>query len=254
MENHPLRVSLGRWAAAFLQASPRLALAIVGACSAGAAAPPRPAVPRLPPEEIVVRTTSFAFRMGARVDEAWPARADETRAALGGELTALLEEEDITVPLLARQLGVTWPDEPLAFDVAMGPPGHVGPCDAEVPRLLHVARQGPPPAMFFACVLGRGFVRLAEESPLFRAIGARVRSREDAARLYACVVGYAVAATLAASRREPRTTRLLEQGLGERCTPAMLDWLGREWVKRVRDEESAAGFGARAAEAQLGPH
>ncbi len=201
-----------------------------------------------PPDEIIVRTDRFVFHMGARVDEAWPARAEETRVALGRSAETLLDQEDTTVAILARQLGVVWPTEPLDFDVLLSADERdVAPCATKLPRRLEVTLASiahPQPDLFFACALERGFTRLAAESALARALGGA--GDAGAGGFYACLTGYAVAVVLIAGTHDARVSRRLELGLSEMCSPRELDWLGTEWVKRVRDDESAEAFGARA--------
>jgi hypothetical protein len=247
MENDPSRASLGRWARARLQARRTWALGLLPlllavACEAGTAARPRTVLSRVPPEEIIVRTTSFAFHMGARVDERWPEKAEETRASLGQALSVLLVEEDTTVPILARQLGVTWPDDPLDFDVVLRAGGRGDGCDAKVPRLLDVGEAAP--RVFFACVLERSFGRLREESALHRGL---TGGRADAEPVYACIVAYAVGAVMVAQASDRDEARAIENRLGDACTKGALAWVSREWIKRVRGGESAEAFGARAA-------
>jgi hypothetical protein len=190
--------------------------------------------------------------LGARVDLAWTAEADAARTAVGRALEVVLDEEDTVVPTLARQLGLPRPTEPLDFDVSFRGAVDDGPCDSGLPRRLYVTTSGTAPTPFFACVLGRAFERTAPESEIYRAILAAAPPHGEAAerardRLYACIVRYAVATVLLATPRDRRVARAIERGLGESCSPPALDWMGREWVKRVREDEGAAAFGARAA-------
>ena len=204
-----------------------------------------------PPEEIVIRTDRFRFHTGARIDETWPARAEETRVALGAAMELLLEEEDTTVPILARQLGVDWPSDPVDFDVLpRGPRSPPDPCAGGLRRRLSVGDTSP--VLFFACTLDASLAWLKGESALYRGMGTAgagdAGGGGPATRdgLYACIVRYAVAAVLVARTPDRREAKRAEVALGEACAPKVIDWLGREWVKRVREEESAEAFGARA--------
>jgi hypothetical protein len=219
------------------------------ACTPGPSVRPAPLLPRTPPREIVVRTTSFRFHMGARVDETWPVRAEETRAALGQLLPVLLEEEDTTVPVLAKELGVAWPDDPVDFDARLGP--GAAPCDPKMARVLDVS--GGRARMFFACVLERAFMRLAPESAAYRGVESGSAGEPQAERLYACIVTVAVSTVLVARADDKEDARGVERGLAEGCDPRALDWVAREWIKRVREEETADAFGARAARALADP-
>jgi len=187
--------------------------------------------------------------MGAAVDPTWPEKAEETRMALGARLPELLDEEDTDVPILAHQLGVAWPDDALDFDVILAGDER-RPCDAKIPRLLLVG--GGEGRVFFACVLERSFARLAQQAELHRELTAA--NAAQAEPLYACIVAYAVAAVMVARASEPKEARTVESRLSDDCTPRMLDWLGREWVKRVRGEETAGAFAARAALALATEH
>jgi hypothetical protein len=236
-----------------------LALSVPASCSLGCGSarhvePDLPPFHQAPPDEIIVRTDHFAFHMGIRVDEAWAARADGTRAAVGRAAEVLLEDEDTTVSILSRQLGVEFPREPLDFDVALTAPVEpdVSGCDTKLPHRLELpvaAIAHPQPELFFACVLERAFTRLEPESVLARAMGAGRAGSGDgrAGPLYACVVQYAVGTMLVARAHDAKVSRRLEVRLGEVCSERELDWLGKEWVKRVREDESAEAFGARAA-------
>ena len=177
-------------------------------CAGASPAHPLPVPPRLPPDEVVVRTASFAFHMGARVDETWTTQADDARTALGSAIAVLLDEEDSAVPTLARQLGVVWPAEPLDFDVSFRGHRDDGPCDSGVPFRLVVTSSRATPTPFFACVLERGFVRLARESTIYRAVLATLEVHGEAAetaaeRLYGCMVRYAVSGVVLAGPRDP---------------------------------------------------
>ncbi len=181
-------------------------------CASATPTHPLPTLPRLPPDEVVVRTTNFVFHMGVRVDEAWATEAEEARAALGSALGVLLDEEDSVVPTLARQLGVPWPGEALDFDVSFRGERDDGPCDSSVPRRLYVATSRAAPAQFFACVLNRSFVRLAGESAVYRAILATLEQHGDVTaqaseRLHACFVRYAVASVVLAGSLDKRVAR-----------------------------------------------
>ena len=228
-----------------------LALAVVPTpgCARGAAAGPVPPLTRVVPEAIIIRTTSFAFHLGAGVDPTWPAKSEKARAELGRALSVLLDEEDTAVPLLARQLGVAWPSETVDFDVVLRDAEGRAPCDAKLPRLLEVGRT--PARLFFACVLERSFARLAPDSSLYRAIAASRPSIADpggeASRLYACVTAYAVSALMVAQTHDEGEQRATEEALGEECAPRALAWVGHAWIKRVRGVETAEAFGARAA-------
>jgi hypothetical protein len=241
------------------------ALAALASCAAAAPQESRSrslantAVPREPPRRIIVRTTSFAFHMGAHVDESWPSKAEETRAVLGQMLTVLLDEEDATVPVLARQLGVTWPDtgldDALDFDVELEASAS---CDSNMPRVLGVARGGEP-RVFFGCVLARAFVRLEHESAVYRGLvktGGVSATRAVPAdeQLYACIVTYAVSAVLVARAQDKAEARAVERGLAAACDRRALDWMAAEWIKRVREDESPQAFGARAADAMRAAH
>jgi hypothetical protein len=215
-------------------------------------------LPRTPPDSIVIRTDDFTFYMGARVDETWPARAEQTRDALGANLEMLALHEDAVVPTLAHQLGVAWPSEQPDFDVSLraNVMGEGDPtCDAALPRMLYVRdtrSSAPRPAVFFACVLDRTFGRLEGESLLRRGIeGVRAGLVEPARKqtegLYGCISAYAVATVVVAVARDEKAAQVIEHDLGDRCSTKALDWLGHQWIKRVRDEESAEGFGRRAA-------
>jgi hypothetical protein len=253
MENHPSRASLGRWPRAHSQARVVLALGLLAlsACAHGDPVRPQPIVPRLPAREILVRTTSFTFRMGAAVDETWPEKAEETRASLGAAVATLLEEEDTTVPILARELGVTWPNDPLAFDVILRDEAST-PCGAKLPRLLQVGGGGA--RVFFACALERAFARLGEEGALRQGMTKGRGQTEDSVRaepaeldrLYACVVAYAVAAVMVARADGKKEAREAESRLGDACTPGALQWVAKEWIRRVKEEESAEEWGERA--------
>jgi hypothetical protein len=256
MENDPsrARASLSRWRRACLQASPRpvalgtAALFTLAACLPSTEARPRAVIPRTPPDEIVVRTTGFAFHSGAKVDATWPAKADATRLALGASLAVLLDQEDAVVPTLTRQLGVTWPSDPLDFDVSLATDdAEDAPCAPKLPRVLALTPKGDP-TVFFACVLDRAFTRLVEESALYRAIAAAHPPADDAKRLYECVARYAVASAVIAGSVgvSAARDRALDASLAASCSPAALEWVEREWVKRVREEETVDGFGARA--------
>jgi hypothetical protein len=180
--------------------------------------------------------------MGAAVDPTWPDKAEETRMALGARLPELLEEEDTTVPILAHQLGVAWPSEALDFDVILAGEDS-RPCDAKIPRLLLAG--GGEGRVFFACVLERSFARIAEQGELHRSMAAV--NAHEAEPVYACIVAYAVAAVMVARARDPKEAHAVEARLSAGCTPDALDWVAREWIKRVRNEETAEAFGTRAA-------
>jgi len=253
MENHPLRAFLGRWLRAIVQAG-ALAVGVSSLACAPASRPhPGPPRPRVAPDTLVVRTTSFAFQMGKRVDETWPEKAEETRALLGQSLAVLLEEEDTTVPVLARQLGVVWPAEQVELDVKIGGGDGAESRPLELPRLV-VVGGGEPSRAFFASVLERALVRLAPESAMFRAIAS---SRADAGegaegdgeRLYACVAAVATYAVVVARARDEKDARGVERVIRERCAPREREWVTREWIARVKEEESAEAFGVRAARA-----
>ena len=201
-----------------------------------------PLPPRIPAREIIVRTTSFSFHMGARVDDTWPRLADETRTALGLQLPVLLEEEDTTVPVLTRELGVRWPEEPVEFDAVLG--GAEGPCDPKLPRVVDVSHGEA--RTFFGCVLQRSFARLSSESTMVRGI-ASVSGDGRGASLYGCIAAYAVSAVLVARAAGKDEARAVEAGLAGQCEPQALSWVARDWIQRVREEESAEAFGARGA-------
>jgi hypothetical protein len=212
--------------------------------------PPHPLPRRVIPDELVIRTGRFAFHMGARVDETWPARAEETRAALGSSLGVVVDQEDTLVPMLTQELGIEWPREQLDVEVALSPPGVVPACgDASSRRLTLDPHDGAEPTLLFACVLRKSLARLAPESAMYRAMPA-VEGRDA---LYGCVVRYAVAAALVAGATDKSLKTALEQGLGESCDARELDWLGKEWLKRVLEEEGAASFGKRAGTELLVP-
>jgi hypothetical protein len=244
MERHLSRSFLGRWPARRLQAR-RLSLPIAlsvavatGGCGAGGAEARAPRS-RVPPDEIIVRTEHVAFHMGARVDPTWPAKAEETRVALGQAAEALLDDDGNAMEVLTRQLGVSWPEGTLDYDVALRPDG-AALCGEALPRRLDVAPKGDAPDLFFACVLERTLARLEAESSLARTLGSSH---------YPCVVRYAVSALLVArlARANARMARTIEVRLADACGPEELDWLGKEWVKRVREDETAESFGARLA-------
>lgn len=216
------------------------------ACVPAGGVRPSPTVARTPAREIIVRSSFFSFHMGALVDTSWPAKADETRAALGQLLPVLLEEEDTVVPVLARQLGVAWPAEPVDVNVVFR--GGAAPCEVEASRPVDVSEGRP--RTFFACVLERALARSSPTSGVFRGIEAHHGSALDDARprdrLYGCIVTFAVSAVLVVRAESRRDAQALEERLGTRCEPATLEWLAREWIKRVRDAETAEAFGARA--------
>lgn len=204
-----------------------------------------------------MRTDRFLFHMGVKNDEAWATDSVRTRTSLGGALATLLDVEDIEIPILTRQLGMEWPADPIDFDVALLPRGprgaeSSGPCDpsrAGLPGRLEIAPVGEAPLPFFACVLERAFARERDKSELYRAILEGAPEKADAAALYACIVRVAITALHAASE-ESRTGRdVVERGarLRDACSEDALEWVSREWVKRVREEETAGAFGARAA-------
>jgi hypothetical protein len=229
------------------------------------AAVERPVRNEKPVDEIVVSTERFRFHIGARFDPRWVENADLSRAVLGAAMSSLLEEEDTTVPVLSRQLGITWPDTPLDYEVALEDTANVDPCDSTAPALLRrmeVSRTGEPPHTFFACVLRRSFVRLEGESSLYRALAASTPpdkspdagqdgSSRGASAVYACVVSFAIASLGVASTPPPKEARRIEAGLLDVCTVEELAWVSREWVARVREDERPDAFGARAARALL---
>jgi hypothetical protein len=200
----------------------------------------RPPLPREPPDEIVVRTSRFRFHMGVRVDEAWLVNAEETRVALGRAVAVLLEDEDTATMVLAKQLGVEWPAEPLDFDVVLSEADGAPSCETGLPRRLKVGIGTPAPELFFACVLERSFARLADESALLRATSSAHRTE-----VRDCLVKYAVAAVIVSGTPAARVSHALERRLGASCPAAELDFLVSEWVKRVRGDETAEAFGAR---------
>jgi hypothetical protein len=265
MERYPSRVPrdptgspLRRWRDAGLQARPPVvAVVVVGVAlaavaTAGCAPPsasvrPRELPPRVAADTIVVRTDSFVFRTGVAVDPTWPAQAETTRAALGGALEVLLEDEGAVVPVVARELGVAWPEDRAAFDVALVEAGRGSDavCAGGLASRLSVA-SGSRPVPFFACVLERALDRLADASALRRAIGGSA-AREEGDALYGCIVRYAVTAALVAGHRPSRDDAAsLDAGLAARCSPAMVSWASHAWLKRVREEEGAEAFGRRA--------
>ena len=228
------------------------------ACAAETHGHPAPIVPRAPPDSIDIRTDRFTFHMGARVDPTWPAKAEQTRDALGGELAALMDQEDTTVPILARQLGVTLPDETTDFDVALlpgAPSGADTPCDAQLVGALHVRdRRLVPaqPAVFFACVLRRTFSKLMEKSGVHRAIVLAHApidevGKREADHLYGCIMQFAVATVVSARDEDKDEAKRVLGGLPDACTPSELDWVSHTWVKRVREDESAMDYGSHAA-------
>jgi len=228
-----------------------LGLLALGGCVHGEPVRPQPLLPRLPAREIVVRTTSFTFRMGADVDETWPEKAEETRVALGAAMAGLLEEEETTVPIVAKQLGVTWPDEPLTFDVILRDETSTA-CGSKLPRLMQVGGGGP--RVFFACALERAFARLGEAGALRRGIakgrgGAGEAAQAEVEKLYGCVVAYSVAAVMIARAEDKTESRVLEGRLGDACAPRAFAWASREWIKRVKGDETAEEWGERAGEA-----
>jgi hypothetical protein len=240
-----------------------LLAALLGAGCLGE--PPRPSLKAMlhhpPADEVVIRTDRFAFHMGAKVDPTWLPDAERTRAVLGAALATLLEDEDTAVPVLARQLGVAWPDEPLAFEVALrderdprSPAKSLGPCDparaSGLPRRLEVASAGEAPGRFFACVLARSFARLEGEGELGKALAPLSRDGgAEPSHAYGCVVAVAIGALGVAGADGAKAARAIEADahLEAACSPKELAWVSREWIKRVRDEESAAAFGARLA-------
>jgi hypothetical protein len=215
-------------------------------CQLGPGTRPNAVLPRVAPNELVVRTESFAFHMGVGIDPTWPEKAEETRIALGARLPELLDEEDTTVPILARQLGVTWPGEVLDFDVILAGEDS-RPCDAKIARLLLAG--GGAGRDFFACVLERSFARLGDQSELHRALTAA--NAREADGLYACIVAYAVAAVMVARAEGRAEAHAAEARIAGSCSPGAEGWIGREWIKRVRSQETAAAFGERAAAALL---
>jgi hypothetical protein len=260
MESHPsrARAPLGRWGKGRPQAvqsfAGLLALALLGGCFG---APPARVVSigavRPPPDEIVVRTDRFLFHMGVKNDEAWAEDSVRTRTSLGGALAILLDVEDTEIPILTRQLGLEWPSDPVDFDVALLPRGaeSLGPCDpsrAGLSRRLEIAPMGEAPGPFFACVLERTFLVEKEKSTLYRAVLAGASDAAEAAALYACIVRVAVTAVRVASAEDRKGREEVEAAarLRETCSEEALGWVSREWVKRVREEETAASLGARA--------
>jgi len=252
-----VRSLLSRWVSARLQARRAIALiaVLLGACAEGPVlSRGRPeSVHRPPADEIIIRTDRFAFHMGGRVDEAWLANAERTRAAVGAAVATLLDDEDTTVPILARQLGVEWPTDPLDFDVALlATEDHAALCDARhagLPRRLDLAWSGEAPGRFFACILARSFARLEGESAMARGMKAATGDRDAGAEvsaLYRCFVEVAVAALLVPRTADKEASRAIDAALGATCSREALTWVAHEWVKRVREDESAEAFGARA--------
>ncbi len=197
--------------------------------------------PHAPTDAIVVRTDHFTFRLGRAVDHDWPARADETRSALGRALSLLLERELEVVGALAEQLGVVFPAQPLAFDAALARDDGVA-CGVDGTLGL-----GPrvTPLSFFACVLERSFVSLGAGSAVHAGLASG--GAGDADHAYRCIARYAVTAVVVAEVHPgPADTRALDDALGAACDPAAIAWLSRAWVSRVHNAESADAFGARA--------
>jgi hypothetical protein len=55
-----------------------------------------------------------------------------------------------------------------------------------------------------------------------------------------------VAAVVIAEAHDEKSSQAVEQGLGDSCSPAALTWVAHEWIKRVREQETAEVFGTRA--------
>jgi hypothetical protein len=242
---------LARWLRPALQALAVLLAALVG-CYPSGHPHIAPLAPHPVPQEIVVRTTAFLFHMGARVDETWPARAEETYEALGKASSLMLEEEDVLVPMISQELGILWPREPLDFDVVLADREPTAPCEGAFASRIELSPSMREPATFLACVVERGLARLAAGSAIQQAIE-RVRApmsepaRARTSDLYACVFTYAASAAMVA--RMPEHARVLEAPLGRACTRPELAWMQGHWLGRVRQEVTSEAFGEEAARA-----
>jgi hypothetical protein len=227
------------------------ALAALGlGCPPAQVARGTPLPARSVPQEIVVRTSAFVFQMGGRADATWPLHADRTYEALARETSVLLTEEDALVPLVAQQLGFSWPPEPLDFDVVLAESGGGGPCAGALASRVDLDADHPEPVGFFACVLRRGIARVASKSAVAQAIervrdGAPEPARDATAGLYGCISAYAVTSVLVV--RVPGSARVLAAPLEQACTRPALAWVSRRWLSRVRDEVTPESFGEEAA-------
>jgi hypothetical protein len=183
--------------------------------------------------------------LGDFLRDTWAAHETDARRTLGRNGTPLMELEDALAPVLARQIGIVWPDDPIVLYVA-----HEDRQDAaEGGRdgaVLDAGGDCFERNALLECLFTRALEALMPDSELGRAIEEE-GTRRGAASLssidgfMACVAALATDAAVAAAERHYTPTRHFVTV----CSEPARAWLAVEWPKRLRGDESARAFGVR---------
>jgi hypothetical protein len=174
----------------------------------------------------------------------WAEHESEARRVVGRNGTPLMELEDVLAPALGRQIGVVWPNDPIVVYVAHeeGRLDEVGGRDGAVLDIEGDCFEGNA---LLECLFTRALEVLLPDSELGRAFeearaGQSEADRTESAGVTPCVAALAADVAVASAERRYTPTRRFVTV----CSEPARAWLGREWPKRVRRDESPKEFAA----------